>query len=239
MAVDWIADDGGRLTPNDERQAARANVFAFAQIAAGTLYPLFPYLDAGSMVPAVALIRGDRSGTYDTFIHRNTNDEVVVIFGGIGAPGRSAVGVIRVGNKTHPVGNILTDETDEDEFVVISITQRQFDAGPQQESVSFQCVNCRKEIARLDFDATPPAHTGPELLLPFETLLRSAELARRYNDDADQRRCCHCGHDNPPFPADRWGWPAYASQSRAVGRARSTLEATAAALLTETAGHGD
>jgi hypothetical protein len=213
----------------------KVNIFEYSRYAGGSLGPLFPYLDAGSIVPAVTLVFGKPNGRYGSFIHANTQDEVVMIFGSHGVPGRQGTGIVRVGNKTHPVGRFFEDDprgpdpNDLERFALLTVTQRQAEDGQaQKESIWFLCESCKKEMLRADFDATPPPRGKAAETLGayplFETLSRTDEATRLFNANLT---CKRCGHENPPFPAHRWRMQDYVDQHRAVRMARGALDATA------------
>jgi len=213
--------------PRDDRPPLKANVYEAARNMTSTLAPLFPYLHAGAVVPTVALFWGRPEGDYGLFHHFNTVDEVVIIFGADGAVGRARTGLVRVNAKTHGVGNFLPDPDDPDVFAVISITQRQSEDEPQSEAVWFQCEKCQAEIGRHEFDWQPVVTRDQEKALgahaPIETLVESARAAGLYNASEASRTCPECGHVNPPFPLERWGWARYAAQTEAVRRGREGL----------------
>ena len=85
-----------KIAPPD-REPMKVNVFEFMRATGGKLLPLFPYLDAGSIVPAAALAWGRPGGRYGEFIHTNSQDEVVIVFASDGTPGRSGTGMARAG----------------------------------------------------------------------------------------------------------------------------------------------
>ncbi|MFO0990054.1 MAG: hypothetical protein U1F37_22320 [Alphaproteobacteria bacterium] len=214
--------------PRDDRPPLKANVFAAARSITCTLAPMFPYIHAGAMVPTIALFWGRRDGDYGHFEHFNTVDEVVIIFGANGAVGRARTGLVRVNAKTHMVGKFLPNPDDPENFSLITVTQRQSEAELQRESVWFKCQKCQHDFARLDFAWTPVATAAAEAALgptpPLETVVRSADAVERYNAD---RVCPKCGHENPAFPLERWGWDRYAAQTAAVRTANEMLAAAA------------
>ncbi len=218
----------GRIAAPD-REPLKVNVFEFMRATGGKLLPLFPFLDAGSMVPAAALAWGREGGRYGSFIHTNSQDEVVIVFASDGTPGRSGTGMARAGNKTHPVGPFFDDPDNPERFGLFTITQRQPETGAAKESVWLLCEGCKKEMVRVTFEVTPPprgrqeAELGPHA--PFETIPRSADAFRSFNANLT---CPNCGHVNPPFPEERWRIVDYAEQTAVVRRAREVLTATEA-----------
>jgi hypothetical protein len=59
------------------------------------------------------------------------------------------------------------------------------------------------------------------------TLQGSVDAAETLNEHPTNRYCASCGHDNPPFPLQRWGWQQYVRQTRTVNDARRALDAAA------------
>ena len=210
-----------------DREPLKTNVFEFMRATGGKLLPLFPYLDAGSIVPAAALAWGRKQGRYGSFIHTNTQDEVVIVFASDGTPGRSGTGMARAGNKTHPVGPFFDDPDNPERFGLFTITQRQADEGAHEESVWLLCEECKKEVTRVSFRTVPPRRgkqvdeLGP--YAPFETIPKTAEAFLKFNENL---ACPHCGHKNEPFPEDRWRLVDYAEQTATVRRAREVLDST-------------
>lgn len=215
--------------PRDDRPPLKANVFEAARSVTCTLAPLFPYLHAGAIVPTIALFWGRPGGDYGHFEHFNTVDEIVIVFGADGAVGRARTGLVRVNANTHMVGKFLPDPDNAENYSLISITQRQSEAAVQSEGVWFKCEKCQADMQRLDFAWTPVTTPEQERALgaaaPLETVVRSAEASERYNAN---RVCPACGHENRPFPLERWGWDRYAAQTDAVRKAHATLTAAAA-----------
>ncbi len=214
--------------PRDDRPPLKANVFEASRSSTCTLAPLFPYLHAGAIVPTIALFWGRREGDYGHFEHFNTIDEVVIVLGADGAVGRARTGLVRVNAKTHMVGKFLPDPENPEQFALISITQRQSENAPQREAVWFKCEKCQTDLMRLEFDWQPVATREQEAALgaypPLETVVKSSHAAERYNAN---RRCPKCGHDNGPFPLERWGWDRYAAQSTAIRKAQAVLASAA------------
>jgi len=215
-----------KIAPPD-REPMKVNVFEFMRATGGKLLPLFPYLDAGSIVPAAALAWGRPGGRYGSFIHTNSQDEVVIVFASDGTPGRSGTGMARAGNKTHPVGPFFDDPDNTERFGLFTITQRQPEQGAAKESVWLLCEECKKEITRVNFEWVPARRGQQDHELgpyaPFETIPRSAEAFQHFNDHL---KCPHCGHQNQPFPEDRWRIVDYTEQTATIRRPRAVLDQT-------------
>src|SRR5277367_6593309 len=144
-----------RIAPPDgAREPLKANIFERMQIANTQLVPLFPYLGRGAMVPAGAIIQGGPGVDYGQFFHSNTVDEVVLVFGAAGS--FVPTGMVMIGARTHGVNSFLKNQTDPASFAVISITQRQADAGEQREGYILRCTKCNDELIKIEADLTPP-----------------------------------------------------------------------------------
>jgi hypothetical protein len=227
-----MSDDLTIAPPDPNRPPLRANIYEAARGLTCTLAPLFPYIHAGAIVPTVALFWGRSQGDYGYFEHYNTVDEVVIIFGADGAVGRARTGLVRLNANTHGVGKFLPEPDNPENFALISITQRQAETERQEEAVWFKCESCQEDLKRLDFIWDPvPAGKQIETLgeaAALETVVKSAEAAQRFNASDADRTCPKCGHVNPPFPLERWGWDRYAAQTVAVQKAQASLTEAAA-----------
>lgn len=199
--------------PRADRPPLRANLFESMQKGNTQLMPLFPHLYPGAMVPAGAILRGGPQNAYGHFFHHNTVDEVVVAFAANGSMLKT--GQVFVGGRVHGVNSFLKDEKDPENFAIMCITQRQTEDGEQKEAFAIQCSNCRHEIFRRDFDATPQPDAD-QVSHPFPTIAVLPPFCEEFNNDASIRTCSECGHVNDPFPVTIWGWETYASQSATV-----------------------
>jgi len=213
--------------PDPEREPLKVNVYRFVQNCTTALAPLFPYVDEGSIVPCAATFRGAPGRRYGRFQHFNTVDEVAVMWGGSGAQSRAA-GLIHVGPKLHLVAPMEHAENPDDTNVIV-ITQRQSIGKVQREEVRFICDKCDRRLFVEELDATPAKRgTKPSLgTAPFITIAETYKATQRFNADEAARKCAHCGHQNPPFPIEEWGWGLYVNQSeiaqrgaRSIGTAR-------------------
>ena len=203
----------------------KTNVFNLARSSNGTLQLMFPYIDAGSIVPTVNLLWGRPDGAYGTFMHYNTEDEVFIAFGAQGTKMRAVTGIVRVGNKTHPVGGNMEDENNPESVVLSTVTVRQPEGREQSEAVWFLCEKCKKEVLRHEFTAVPPK--PGEDIGPYPVIATTSEseiAAAKFNASEESRTCSACGHVNPRFPVERWGWTALVSQSAAVRLARAAMD---------------
>jgi RNase P subunit RPR2 len=220
-----------RIAPPDgSREPQRINIFDRMMIANTQLAPLFPYFGEDAMVPAGAILRGEKDATYGQFFHTNSVDEVIIAFGAEGS--LTDTGFVFVGANTHGVNSFLKNEEDPNSFLVVVITQHQRVGQEQNEAVTLRCVKCKEIVAQLAFDATPPAanhYVDPEGERAFPTLIHSAQAVEQYNEREASRTCKKCGTLNPRFPLERWGWAAYTLQSRTAADARRALVRAATA----------
>jgi hypothetical protein len=162
-----------------------------------------------------------------------------VLFGGSGQLIRGS-GLVRVGPKLHMVQGPLPDPNDSESMAISVITQRQAIGKEQREEVRFVCEKCDRRLFAMEYDATPPKRgtCKGEGATAFLTIIESVEAAKRFNEDAAARKCKHCGHENPPFPSESWGWAVYASQAEIARRSLAAIEA-AATMPPPSAGHGE
>ena len=198
------------------------------------LAPLFPYFTPGSMVPC-AIMQGAKRDDRGYFIHRNTVQEVNLCLGAEGAP-FPFPGMVAVGPLTHPVGDKPGQPPGAAYSVMmLVITQRQAVDEPQSESTFFYCEKCRRatNCSRRDYDAYafPGALDGPSdpQIIGLPTISQSAASANAFNDSLDLRTCKECGHVNPPFPDQSWGWEDYRARTQWAVQARKSMLAVAKA----------
>ena len=212
--------------PEKGREPMKTNVFRFVQNAVSTLSPLFPYADEGAIVPCAATFRGGPGKRFGKFQHFNTVDEVVIMFGAQGGRGRA--GMVRVGPKLHQVGAPFEDPEDPGSLRVTTITQRQLIGEKQREEYRFACEKCDRRLYMEEIDATPARrNTGPGASgghVPFITVLETYEATKHYNENEAARLCKHCGHQNPPFPIEDWGWDDYVRQAEIIKLAQESVE---------------
>jgi len=229
------ATNSDRLPPANDREPLRTNVFELMRTTTTQLLPLFPYLGPGAMLPAGALFQGRPGAQYGRFFHRNSEEEVSVCFGGQNALG--AAGVMFIGGKMHEVQAPLLDTNDPSAFLISVITQRQQDEGREQrESVIFRCSECNNKLHQVDYSAELPNPDRPDLVTGgraddeyemFPTMWGSILSTDSFNSDEKARTCTRCGHVNPPFPAEAWGWQNYVARHGVVNAARHLLDETA------------
>jgi hypothetical protein len=212
--------------PPAEKEPLKTNIYRFIQTSVTALAPLFPYFDEGSIVPCSATFRGAPGRRFGRFQHFNTVDEVVIVFGSQGAWG--VPGLVYVGPKLHLVGAWLENPEDPDLLVVAVITQRQLIDKEQREEYRFICDRCERRLFVHKVDATPPKRGKQAESMgshpPFLTLVETYEAARCFNQDEQARKCAHCGHINPRFSIESWGWDAYVHQTEIAKLAAKSVE---------------
>ncbi len=218
--------------PTGDKQALKANIFEKMQGGNTQLMPLFPYFDAGAIVPCGALFRGEPDAEFGHFFHWNSQDEVAVVFGAEGALLKTGQ-VMALGNL-HGVNSFLKDPTNPDNFLVTTITQRQSTGAAQKEALIIRCRKCNEQVLRIEYDAPPlpciqQSGEDADAYPAFTTIEGSLRMAETYNASEAQRTCPKCGTLNQPVPLERWGWGAYVIQGRTVNDARRALDAAARA----------
>ncbi|MFF9572009.1 hypothetical protein [Streptomyces sp. NPDC014685] len=216
-------------SPDPEREPLKANVYEQMAKAAAQLTPLFPYDHAGAIVPCGSVMFGGPDKEYGHFFHWNAVNEVVVNYGS--HESMLASGQIMAAQNLHGVNSFLRDEKNPEAFAVIVVTQHQSDEGDQTEALIARCTNCKAEIVRHDYDATPfplpgydaGRHGEPGVpVRQFATALGSTEFIELRNSD-EGRTCDTCGHVNAPFPGAIWGWGREVAQTRAVNSSHRAL----------------
>jgi hypothetical protein len=215
--------------PDPSREPLKVNFYERMSGAGSQLMPLFPYDDAGSIVPCGAVLWGGPDKEYGHFFHGNSVAEVVVVYGSHQA--MLASGQIFATQPLHGVNSFLRDEKDPEAFAVMTITQHQSESGDQRETLLARCQKCKAELARVDYDATPhgveghdPTRFGSadDRVRQFATTAGSEEFEALRNSD-EGRTCSECGHVNPAFPTRQWGWWRQVEQTRVVNNAYRAL----------------
>ncbi|MEU6349245.1 hypothetical protein ABZ896_07950 [Streptomyces sp. NPDC047072] len=240
MSEDVAEQDGLQETrrippPDPDREPLKANVYERMARAAAQLTPLFPYDHAGAIVPCGNVLVGGPDNAYGHFFHWNEVNEVAVTYGSNEA--MLATGQIMATQHLHGVNSFLRDEKNPEAFAVLVVTQHQSEEGDQSEALIARCKNCKAELVRHDYDATPyplpgydaARHGEPDApVRQFATTLGSIEFAGRRNSEQG-RTCQSCGHVNDLFPADIWGWARMVTQTEAVSKAHRAMRQAASA----------
>jgi len=225
-------------TASSAGEPLKTNVFERMAGASCQLLALFPYHDAGAMVPCGAIFNGEPDdGEFGHFFHWNTAEELTVVFGANGA--MLQTGQIFANQQLHGVNSFLRDPKDPDAFSVLTITQRQSDDEKQREAIIFRCRKCHDQLLRFEYDSTPKGIDGhnpgqwgggaDDDYPVFTTIWGSAEAAAQLNNGST-RTCGKCGHVNDAFPEPKWGWQRSVEQTRTVNRSVAALRATIEAL---------
>ena len=219
--------------PSGKREPLKVNIYERMSKAAANLIPIFPYDEAGAMVPCGTVMFGGEGRDHGHFFHTNSISEVLVTFGSHRA--MLASGAIMATQKVHGVNSFLRDHNDPNAFLVATITQRQGEEAGQHEALTANCKKCKKEIVRLEYGAGPvgapdfdPTRFGnaDDKFPQFATLAASTEFVDTRNSE-EGRTCSNCGHVNEPFPEDPWGWRRMVDQTRVVNAAHRELNVKA------------
>lgn len=216
--------------PTGARQPLKVNVFERMQAANTELVPFFPYYGPGAFIPAGAIFRGEPGLDMGHFFHRNSVDEVACVYGA--HQGMLQTGQVFATAKLHGVNSFLKKPEDPRSFMVLTVTQRQADSGPQHEEFVFRCGRCHAHLLVHPVDSVPE-DDATDRYAPFATLTQSVVPVERLNADEEMRTCKECGYLNPRFPLDRWGWKQWETQRQTVNLARESLVALAAEKLAE------
>jgi len=223
--------DTPAIVPHKTRPPLHQNVYWFARMVNAQLVPMFPYLDAGSIVPCVNMFYGGPGSNVGHFVHYNTVDEIFVNFGAVQSWVKP--GIARVGTRSHGVGSFDTKDDPEGMVIINVITQRHpFDV-PQREATIMLCHECKHEIARRDYDGNPAPSPDSDYHRPglptFNTLIESSRTAEDFNALGETIPCPKCGAQNRSFPLHKWGWDEYRKRTLAtVNAMRAFAQATAA-----------
>lgn len=221
--------------PSPTREPLKNNVFDLMTGAVCQLLPLFPYHDAGAIVPCGAIMTGDPDDSeFGHFFHYNTVEEVAVTFGANEA--MLQTGQVFVTQQLHGVNSFLRDSANPAAFILMTITQHQSEEGDQAEAILFRCRKCNEQLYRHDYNATPKGVDGydptqwggsfDDEVSMFATIWGSDKAAVDYGDES-VRTCAKCGHVNAEHPHQKWGWHRYVDQVRAASSAKRALQSAA------------
>lgn len=223
--------------PTGVREPLKVSIYERMSKSNAQLMPIFPYDEAGTMVPCGALLYGGPDRTHTHFFHWNTVSELLVAWGSNEA--MIASGSLMATQPFHGVNSFLRDEKKEGTFALVTITQRQSSETGQREALTAKCESCKKDILRFEYDSAP--HGAPDfdevvytdaddVFRQFSTQWGGVEFAKQRNSDA-VRTCEHCGHENSVFEMSAWGWDRMVSQTSAVNAAFESLKASAEEVL--------
>ncbi len=207
------------------RPPLKTNSYALARMAPAALSPLFPYFEPGSMV-ACSAMAGSSDADSSYFVHSNTVHEVLLCVGAVNSP-YLLPGAVRVGPLVHPVGEKPDQKMGGQMKGLLVITQRQAVGVPQNEATIFYCEKCDTELFRREYDAMafPGELEGPadEEMIGLPTISQSAASAIAFNESPTRRTCKHCGHVNPPFDHESYGWEHYRKRTQVAVVARKSM----------------
>ncbi|MEJ7635522.1 hypothetical protein [Aeromicrobium sp.] len=223
--------------PSGEREPLKVSIYERMSKSNAQLMPIFPYDEAGAMVPCGAVLYGGADRTHPHFFHWNTVSELLVAWGSNEA--MIASGSLMATQPFHGVNSFLRDEKKEGTFALVTITQRQSSEAGQREALTAKCESCKKDILRFEYESAP--HGAPDfeaaayteaddVFRQFSTQWGGVEFVRQRNSDA-VRICEHCGHENSVFEMSAWGWDRMVSQTSVANAAYQSLKASAEEVL--------
>jgi hypothetical protein len=231
VALPELAETREIPRPTDVREPMKVSIYERASKQTAQLVPIFPYDDAGAIVPCAAIMWGGRA--HGQYFHWNTVSEVVVTWGSNEA--MLATGQIMATQKFHGVNSFLKDENNPDAFVLVTVTQHQSTEAGQKEAMVAKCESCKKEMIRHEYDAGPvgapdfdPFRFGKpdDVFHQFSTQVGSSEFAEIRNS-AEGKVCPHCGHENSLLPWEPWNWSRLVKQTQLVNEAYHALTSLA------------
>ena len=216
--------------PTGEREPLKVNIYERMSKSNAQLMPIFPYDEAGTMVPCGAMLYGGEERPHGHFFHWNTVSEVLVSWGTHDAMIPS--GAIMATQPFHGVNSFLRTETDPNAYALVTITQRQSDEAGQREALTAKCQNCRKNLIVHEYDAGPfgaPDHDperfgrADDVYRQFSTQVGGVEFVEMRNSE-EGRTCKECGFVNAEFPTAPWGWDRLVNQTRVANAAYHSLQ---------------
>jgi hypothetical protein len=212
--------------PDDDRPPLKASAFESMRTANSKLTPMFGrYLHKGAMVPAVACFTGAPGRSFQMFKHENCVEEIATVFGAQGAP--MAAGAVMQGAREHFVNIPMNDKQHPSNYVLIVVTQRQWEKPePQWEKLTLVCEQCQEPLIEHKFTCDPSEAELRSIrsrndLVPFATLVEGVRIVEMLTNEPERLVCKECGFSNKPFPLDDWGWNNYAENAATVSLALS------------------
>ncbi len=218
--------------PTGVREPIKVNIYERMAKGNAQLMPIFPYDEAGTMVPCGAMLYGGADRPHGQFFHWNTVSEVLVAWGTNDAMIPS--GSIMATQPLHGVNSFLKDEKDPNAYALATITQRQSAEVGQRERLAAKCQNCKKDLVVHEYGAPPagaPDHDAErfghadDIVRQFPTQVAGVEFTDMRNSD-EGRTCDECGFVNPAFPTNPWGWDRLVNQTRVANAAFHALQAS-------------
>lgn len=223
--------------PTRERESLKVSVYERMSKGNVQLMPLFPYDDAGAMVPCGALMYGGKDRDHGHFFHWNTVSELLISWGS--SDGMIATGSLMATQPFHGVNSFLRDQFKEGQFSLVTVTQRQSDEEGQREALTAKCTECKQDLVKFEYAAAPSGAPdydpegfggGDDEFHQFSTQWGMNEFEARRNSD-EGRVCKNCGHVNELFPADKWGFKRIYNQTRVANAAFHALQKSADEVL--------
>lgn len=191
----------------------KVNAFEQMRLANSQLAPLFPYMHAGAIIPCSASFENEPDSRMGYFIHQNSVDEVALV---LGSDSQSRTGDVWRGPFKHGVGF----DAPVPFFMAMVITQRQREDGEQPETWVLPCEQCNEPLAVHEFSGAATDDPFP----PLPTTKGSLEAAQITENDEDKLKCASCGHQNPRFPTEVWGWDRYMMNTRVVQKGYAAMK---------------
>ena len=223
--------------PTGEREPLKVNVYERMSKGNVQLMPLFPYDEAGVMLPCGALMYGGPDRTHGHFFHWNTVSELLIAWGA--NEGMIPTGSLMATQPFHGVNSFLRDELKEGAFSLVTVTQRQSAEAGQREALTAKCTACKQDLVKFEYagapegapDYDPEAFGAADDVFPqFSTQWGMNQFEARRNSD-EGRVCVNCGHVNDLFPADRWGFKRFYNQTKVANAAYHALQNSAREVL--------
>ncbi len=184
---------------------------------------LFPYFDAGDLVPAAAFSYSLPDMPRFHFYHYNDQQEIVLTLAAEG--GSLTTGQLYVQSASHGVTMFLKKAAapELENYQVSIIVIRMKETGPQTEAMTFRCASCNEIVFRYDRDV----YSGPP-----HKYYRELPNIRLYADavdafNASDRTCPGCGAEQEQFPQDIAGWRRYAQHVSLANKAREQIAVAA------------
>ena len=191
--------------PDPDFYPRKANMFEGLITANSQLGPLFPFTHPGAIFALLTWQRGDQRPA-GIFEHKNNCDEFIICMGsnvGFARPGQ-----VFIAPHDHDVVPINTGSADD--YMFAYYLQRQPLEENQHESVRFKCEKCGEGLYTLEFSGSKVSDyktASDRILIP--TVVGSDKASEYFNEHDEVRHCSNCGHDNPKFPRENWGWMNY------------------------------
>lgn len=219
--------------PTGEREPLKVSVYERMSKSNAQLMPIFPYEEAGTMVPCGAMLYGGEDRFHGHFFHWNTVSELLVAWGSKDA--MIATGSLMATQPFHGVNSFLRDEKKEGAFALVTITQRQSSDAGQREALTAKCESCKKDILKYEYESAPlgaPDYDASAFgdaddeFRQFSTQWGGVEFVKQRNSD-EVRTCSNCGHENYVFDLTAWGWDRLVNQTTISNAAFHALKTSA------------